>query len=142
MICASEDVGLANPNALLVAQAAYESVRVLGMPEARIILAEAVVIVASSPKSNSAYLAIDKALADVENTDTGSVPYHIRNAPASGMKDLGYAQGYKYPHDYPGHIVKQQYMPDAIKDKVYYEPGTLGYEKKITEYLNWVKDNT
>lgn len=142
LICASEDVGLANPNALLVAQAAYESVRVLGMPEARIILAEAVVIVASSPKSNSAYLAIDKALADVENTDTGSVPYHIRNAPASGMKDLGYAQGYKYPHDYPGHIVKQQYMPDAIKDKVYYEPGTLGYEKKITEYLNWVKDNT
>ncbi|MBO7426123.1 MAG: replication-associated recombination protein A [Clostridia bacterium] len=142
LICSSEDVGLANPNALLVAQAAYDAVRVLGMPEARILLAEAAVLVASSPKSNSTYLAIDKALADVEKIDTGTVPYHIRNAPASGMKDLGYAVGYKYPHDFPGHIVKQQYMPDAIKDNVYYEPTEIGYEKKISEYLRWVDENT
>ena len=142
LICSSEDVGLANPNALLVAQAAYDAVRVLGMPEARILLAEAAVLVASSPKSNSTYLAIDKALADVENIDTGSVPYHIRNAPANGMKELGYGVGYKYPHDFPGHIVKQQYMPDAVKDKVYYEPTDIGYEKKISDYLNWVQKNT
>lgn len=142
LICSSEDVGLANPNALLVAQAAYDAVRVLGMPEARILLAEAAVLVASSPKSNSTYLAIDKALADVEKIDTGTVPYHIRNAPANGMKDLGYAVGYKYPHDFPGHIVKQQYMPDAIKDKIYYEPTDIGYEKKISEYLRWVDENT
>lgn len=142
LICSSEDVGLANPNALLVAQAAYDAVRVLGMPEARILLAEAAVLVASSPKSNSTYLAIDKALADVEKIDTGTVPYHIRNAPAGGMKDLGYSVGYKYPHDFPGHIVKQQYMPDAIKDNVYYEPTVIGYEKKISEYLRWVDENT
>ncbi len=142
LICSSEDVGLANPNALLVAQAAYDAVRVLGMPEARILLAEAAVLVASSPKSNSTYLAIDKALADVEKIDTGTVPYHIRNAPAGGMKDLGYSVGYKYPHDFPGHIVKQQYMPDAIKDNVYYEPTEIGYEKKISEYLRWVDENT
>ena len=142
LICSSEDVGLANPNALLVAQAAYEAVRVLGMPEARIILSEAAIIVASSPKSNSAYLAIDNALSDVENTDTGSVPMHLRNAPAGGMKDLGYSVGYKYPHDFPGHIVKQQYMPDKVRDKVYYEPTDIGYEKKLAEYLKWVAENT
>lgn len=142
LICSSEDVGLANPNALLVAQAAYDAVRVLGMPEARILLSEACILVASSPKSNASYLAINKALEDVEKIDTGSVPYHIRNAPADGMKELGYSVGYKYPHDYPGHIVKQQYMPDVIKDKVYYEPTDIGYERKISDYLEWVKKNT
>ena len=79
---------------------------------------------------------------DVENIDTGVVHYHIRNAPASGMKDLGYSVGYKYPHDFPGHIVKQQYMPDNMVGKVYYEPTDIGYEHKISEYLKWVKDNT
>ncbi len=142
LICSSEDVGLANPNALLVAQAAYDAVRVLGMPEARILLSEACILVASSPKSNASYLAINKALEDVEKIDTGSVPYHIRNAPADGMKELGYSVGYKYPHDFPGHIVKQQYMPDAIKDKVYYEPTDIGYERKISDYLEWVRKNT
>ena len=142
LICSSEDVGLANPNALLVSQAAYDAVRVLGMPEARILLAEACIIVATSPKSNASYLAIDKALADVENKDTGSVPYHIRNAPASGMKDLGYGVGYKYPHDFPGHIVKQQYMPDIMQGTTYYDPTDIGYEKKIKEFIKWVKDNT
>ena len=142
MICASEDVGMANPNALLVAVAAYECARAVGMPEARIPLAEAAITVATSPKSNASYLAINKALEDVEKIDTGSVPYHIRNAPADGMKELGYSVGYKYPHDFPGHIVKQQYMPDAIKDKVYYEPTDIGYERKISDYLEWVRKNT
>ena len=139
MICAAEDVGLANPNALLVAVAAYQQAMAVGMPEARIALSEACIMVASSPKSNAAYLAVDKALDDVRNKDTGTVPMHLRNAPVEGMKDLGYKVGYKYPHDYPHHITDQQYMPDAMKDTVYYEPTTIGYEKKISEYLDFVK---
>jgi len=135
-------VGLANPNALLVAMAAYNAAASVGMPEARIPLAEACVIVASSPKSNASYLAIDKALDDVENTDTGVVPMHLRNAPASGMKDLGYSVGYKYPHDFPGHITAQQYMTDATLGRKYYEPTTIGYEKKIAEYLEYVRRMT
>ena len=139
LICAAEDVGLANPNALLVASAAYQAAASVGMPEARIPLAEACIIVASSPKSNAAYLAIDKALSDVRSGDTGSVPMHLRNAPAKGMEDLGYAVGYKYAHDYPGHVVKQQYMPDAVLGKKYYEPTDIGYEKRIAEYLDYVE---
>ncbi len=139
LICAAEDVGLANPNALLVASAAYQAAASVGMPEARIPLAEACIIVASSPKSNAAYLAIDKALSDVRLGDTGSVPMHLRNAPAKGMEDLGYAVGYKYAHDYPGHVVKQQYMPDAVLGKKYYEPTDIGYEKRIAEYLDYVE---
>lgn len=140
IICAAEDVGLANPNALLIANAAYQGIMQVGMPEARILLSEACIIVASSPKSNASYLAIDKALADVENKDTGSVPLHLRNAPAEGMKDLGYSIGYIYPHDYPGHMAKQQYMPDKMLGTTYYEPTDIGYEKKIAEYLKIVKD--
>ena len=139
LICAAEDVGLANPNALLVTSAAYQAAASVGMPEARIPLAEACIIVASSPKSNAAYLAIDKALSDVKSGDTGSVPMHLRNAPAKGMEDLGYAVGYKYAHDYPGHVVKQQYMPDAVLGKKYYEPTDIGYEKRIAEYLDYVE---
>ena len=139
LICAAEDVGLANPNALLVASAAYQAAASVGMPEARIPLAEACIIVASSPKSNAAYLAIDKALSDVKSGDTGSVPMHLCNAPAKGMEDLGYAVGYKYAHDYPGHVVKQQYMPDAVLGKKYYEPTDIGYEKRIAEYLDYVE---
>lgn len=119
-ICASEDVGLANPNALVVATSAMQAVHMIGMPEARIILAEAATYVAKSPKSNSVYLAIDRALEDVANNDTGTIPMHIRNAPAEGMKEHGYGQGYKYPHDYENHIVEQQYLPDKVKDKKYY----------------------
>ncbi|MBR3533222.1 MAG: replication-associated recombination protein A [Clostridiales bacterium] len=137
LICAAEDVGLANPNALLIASAAYQAVCAVGMPEARIPLAEACITVASSPKSNAAYLAVDKALADVRTGDTGTVPMHLRNAPAKGMEDLGYAVGYKYPHDYPGHVTKQQYLPDAVLDRRYYEPTDIGYEKKIKEYLDY-----
>ena len=142
LICACEDVGLANPNAILVADAAYHACASVGMPEARIPLAEACIMVAASPKSNSAYLAIDKALEDARNEDTGSVPMHLRNAPVTGMKDLGYSVGYKYPHDFPGHITSQQYMPDKMVGTVYYEPTDIGYEKKIDEYLKYVKKMT
>ncbi len=122
VICAAEDVGLANPNALVVANAAMQAVHQVGMPEARIILAEAVCVVANSRKSNSAYLAINNAIEDVHNMDVGEVPMHIRNAPVKEMEKDGYHVGYKYPHDYPGGIVEQQYLPDEIKDKKYYIP--------------------
>ena len=119
-ICAAEDVGLGNPNALVVANSAMQAVHTVGMPEARIILAEAAVYVAKSPKSNSVYLAIDKALEDVANNDTGTIPMHIRNAPVEGMNEHGYGVGYKYPHDFENHKVDQQYLPDKVKDKHYY----------------------
>lgn len=114
VICASEDVGLADPNALVVATSAMQAVNMVGMPEARIILSEAAIYVALAKKSNASYLAIDKALSDVRNKDTGEIPMHIRNAPAEGMKEFGYHEGYKYPHDYPGHWVEQQYLPDKM----------------------------
>ena len=122
VICASEDVGLANPNALVVANSAMQAVHMVGMPEARIILAEAAVYVANSKKSNATYLGIDKALEDVSSKDTGTIPMHIRNAPAEGMKNLGYSIGYKYPHDFPGHYVEQQYLPDKMLGTKYYVP--------------------
>ena len=117
VIAAAEDVGMANPNALVVAM---QSITMIGMPESRIILAEAAVYVATSPKSNAAYLGIDKALADVTTKDTGTIPMHIRNAPAEGMKNEGYGVGYKYPHDYPMHQVEQQYLPDKMLGTKYY----------------------
>ena len=120
VIAAAEDVGMANPNALEVATSAMQSITMIGMPEARIILAEAAVYVATSPKSNAAYLGIDKALADVTTKDTGTIPMHIRNAPAEGMKNDGYGVGYKYPHDYPMHQVEQQYLPDKMLGTKYY----------------------
>ena len=120
VIAAAEDVGMANPNALVVATSAMQAVTMVGMPEARIILAEATVYVATSKKSNAAYLGIDKALADVANKDTGIIPMHIRNAPAEGMLKEGYGVGYKYPHDYPNHWVEQQYLPDKMLGTKYY----------------------
>ena len=120
VICASEDVGMANPNALVVANSAMQAVHMVGMPEARIILSEAAIYVATSPKSNASYLAINKALEDVKTKDTGEVPMHIRNAPAEGMEQFGYHGGYKYPHDYPGHFVEQQYLPDKMLGTKYY----------------------
>ena len=126
VICASEDVGLADPNALVIATSAMQAVNMIGMPEARIILSEAASYVALAPKSNATYMAINNALEDVETKDTGEIPMHIRNAPAEGMKELGYHEGYKYPHDYPGHYVEQQYLPDKM----------LG-----TKYLDWEKDD-
>ena len=120
VIAASEDVGLANPNALVIATSAMQAAANVGMPEARIILAEAALYVALSKKSNCAYLAINKALEDVSTKDTGEIPMHIRNAPASGMSDFGYGIGYKYPHDYPNHQVEQQYLPDKMLGTKYY----------------------
>ena len=120
VISSSEDVGMANPNALVIANSAMQAVNMVGMPEARIILAEAAVYVANSPKSNASYLAINKALEDVKTKNTGEVPMHIRNAPIEGLRDLGYNEGYLYPHDFPGHYVEQQYLPDEMKDVKYY----------------------
>ena len=120
VICASEDVGMANPNALVVANSAMQAVHMVGMPEARIILAEAAIYVATSAKSNASYNAINKALEDVKTKDTGQVPMHIRNAPAEGMEQFGYHDGYKYPHDYPGHYIEQQYLPDKMVGTKYY----------------------
>ncbi len=120
VIAAAEDVGMANPNALVVATSAMQAVTMVGMPEARIILSQAAIYVATSKKSNASYLAINRALEDVEKMDTGEIPMHIRNAPATGMKQFGYGDGYKYPHDYPGHIVEQQYLPDKMLGVRYY----------------------
>ena len=120
VIAASEDVGMANPNALVVATSAMQAVTMVGMPEARIILSEAATYVATSPKSNATYLGINRALEDVETKDTGTIPMHIRNAPVEGMEQEGYAVGYKYPHDFPGHWVEQQYLPDKMLGTKYY----------------------
>ena len=122
VISAAEDIGLANPNALLLANAAFDAVNKIGWPEGRIPLAEATVYLATSEKSNSAYLAIDKALDLVRRTGNHPVPLHLRNAPTKLMADLGYHDGYLYPHDYPGHYVAQQYMPDALKGQQIWQP--------------------
>ena len=121
VIAAAEDVGLANPNALVVANAAMQAIQTIGMPEGRIILSEAAIYVALSKKSNASYLAINKALEDVSTKDTGEIPMHIRNAEIKGMENFGYGQGYKYPHDYPGHVVEQQYLPDKMLGTKYFE---------------------
>ncbi len=120
VICASEDVGMANPNALVVATSAMQAVNMVGMPEARIILSEAAIYVATSKKSNASYLAINRALEDVANKDTGTIPMHIRNAPVEQMKNFGYHKGYLYPHNFPGHYVEQQYLPDKMIGTKYY----------------------
>ena len=134
VIAASEDVGMANPMALVVASSAMQAVHQVGMPEARIILSEAAIYVATSKKSNASYNAINSALEDVKNKDTGTIPMHIRNAPIEDMKKEGYHVGYKYPHDYPGHYVEQQYLPDKMLGTKYYIPDenidTSEYQKK------------
>ncbi len=122
IISAAEDVGLANPKALVLANSAMEAVNKVGMPEARIILAEAAIYNANSKKSNASYNAINSALEDVENKDTGTIPMHIRNCVAEGMEKEGYHVGYKYPHDYPNHWVEQQYLPDKMLDTQYFIP--------------------
>ena len=121
VISASEDIGLANPNALLLANAAFDAVQKIGWPEGRIPLAEATVYLATSPKSNSAYNAINAAVENVRHTGNLPVPLHLRNAPTELMADLGYSDGYKYPHDFPGHYVQQQYMPDALMDTRFFQ---------------------
>ena len=139
VISAAEDIGLANPNALLLANAAFDAVMKIGWPEGRIPLAEATVYLATSPKSNSAYLGVDAALELVKKTGNQPVPLPIRNAPTQLMKDLGYHDGYKYPHDYAHHWVKQQYLPDDVKDRHYYVPGENKTEQATKEYWEKIK---
>jgi len=142
IIAASEDVGMANPVALQVAVAAAEAVRMIGMPEGRIILAHAAVCVATSPKSNASYVGIDSALEDVGSKNTGDVPMHLRNAPAKGMKDLGYGAGYKYAHAFPGNIVEQDYLPKEMLGTIYYKPTLNGYEERINKWLEKRREDT
>ena len=140
-ILAAEDIGLANPNALLMADATFRIVHSIGMPEARIPLSECAVYLASSPKSNSAYLAIDGALAAVQEDKTAPVPLYLRNAPTSLMKELGYSDGYKYAHDFAGHFVDQEFMPESMQGKVFYAPQSNPQEDRLKSYLQacWPK---
>lgn len=136
VISASEDIGLANPNALLLANAAFDAVMKIGWPEGRIPLAEATVYLASSPKSNSAYKAINQALELVRNTGNLSVPLHLRNAPTKLMKELGYGENYKYAHDYENHFVEQQFLPDDLQKTRIWQPQPNAQEQKLKEHLN------
>ena len=135
LILASEDVGLANPNAALLAQACFNAVHQVGMPEARIILAETCIYLATSPKSNSAYMAIDTALEMVSKGTPLPVPLHLRNAPTSLMKDLGYAKDYKYAHAFEGNFVDQEFLPEEISGTRFYEPGENTKENSLREHL-------
>ncbi len=141
LICAAEDVGMANPQALVVANAAAQAVHQVGMPEAQIILSEAVIYVASSPKSNSACNAIFAANEVVRSTVTAKVPAHLQDAHYKGSAKLGHGIGYKYAHDYPNHYVKQQYLPDGLEDNRFYEPGDLGYEVEVKNYFKKIKED-
>ena len=138
VICAAEDIGLANPNALLLANAAFDAVMKIGWPEGRIPLAEAAVYLATSPKSNSAYLGIDAALGLVRQTGNQPVPLPIRNAPTELMKELGYHDGYQYPHDFPGHFIPQQYMPDAlVNERLWHGQHNPTEEKMYQRMVNY-----
>ena len=140
MICASEDVGNADPNALVVATSAAMAAERIGMPEAQIILAQAVNYVASAPKSNASYLSIGRAMEYVAAHKTAPVPAHLRDAHYKGAAKLGHGEGYLYAHDYPNHYVKQQYLPDELKGVRFYEPEDIGYESQIKEYFRQIKE--
>ena len=134
-ILAAEDIGLANPNALLLANSTFQIVHAIGMPEARIPLSECAIYLASSPKSNSAYMAISAALEAAAADKSAPVPLHLRNAPTKLMEELGYADGYKYAHDFPGHFVDQEFLPDAFRGRVFYEPQDNRHEDTLKAYL-------
>jgi len=134
VIFASEDIGNASPTALSIALSALNAVEKIGMPESRIILSQCACFLASSPKSNSSYVAINKALEFVESNSI-EIPYHLRNAPTSLMREMGNSKGYKYPHDYPGSYVKEKYLPDNASDLALYNPTENGSEKNIKERL-------
>ncbi len=140
MICASEDVGMADPNAIVVAQAAAAVAERVGLPEARIPLAEAAIYVATAPKSNASYCAINAALEYVRTHETGEVPNYLKDASYAGAKNLNHGIGYLYAHDFPGHYVKQQYLPDEAKDEVFFTPGENGYEQKIRHYMDYINN--
>lgn len=135
IILASEDIGNADPQALVVATSAFTAVDYIGMPEARIVLAQAAAYLAAAPKSNAAYKAIEEAISDVQETELEPVPLHLRNAPTRLMEEMGYAAGYKYPHNYPGNFVIQDYLPQKLEGKIYYRPSENGCEKRIKERL-------
>lgn len=139
MICASEDVGNADPNALVVAVSAAQAVERIGMPESQIILSQAAAYVATAPKSNAAYMGIAKAMKTVADTRTMSVPAHLQDRHYKGAEKLGHGLGYKYAHDYPNHYVTQQYLPDGMEGMRFYEPSENGYEKKIREHMEFIK---
>jgi putative ATPase len=140
-ILAAEDVGLANPNALLLANSCFQIVHTIGMPEARIPLAECTIYLASSAKSNSAYMAINEALAVAKETQTASVPLYLRNAPTQLMEELGYSDGYKYAHDYPGHFADLEFMPEELSGHTFYEPADNKHEDGLRSRLEalWPK---
>lgn len=138
IISASEDIGLANPNAMLIANACFDAINNIGMPEARIPLAETTIYLATSPKSNSAYLAINAAMQKVKETGNLPVPLHLRNAPTKLMKNLNYGVNYKYAHDYPNHFVKQQYLPDALTDTKFYQHAENPKEEQIAKWMNFL----
>jgi len=141
IVLASEDIGNADPYALTLATSTFTAVNYIGMPEARLVLSQAATYLASCPKSNASYMAISEASGDVEKTGELGVPLHLRNAPTNLMKEMDYGKEYKYSHDYEGHFTHQQYMPDELKDKVYYKPADIGAESKIKERLkNWWKN--
>lgn len=142
MISASEDVGNADPNALTVAVSAAQAVERVGMPEAQIILAQAVTYVACAPKSNASCMAVFDAMDTVRNTKTAPIPVHLQDAHYKGAQKLGHGDGYLYAHDYPNHYVKQQYLPDGLTDCHFYEPTENGYEKNIKEHLRFLKENS
>lgn len=135
LILAAEDIGLANPNALLIAQACFESINVIGWPESRIVIAETVIYLATSPKSNAAYMAIESALGQVRETGDLPVPLHIRNAPTKLMKNIGYGKDYKYAHSYEGNFIKDNFLPDALKGTIFYEPGSNSREEELRKKL-------
>jgi putative ATPase len=141
VVLASEDIGNADPHALVLATSCFTAIEMVGMPEARIILAQTAAYLASAPKSNASYVAVEQALEDVRRLPNLSVPLHLRNAPTKLMKELGYGAEYKYSHDYKGNFEEQQYLPDNLKEKIYYRPGENGKEREIRERLNslWKK---
>lgn len=141
MICASEDVGNADPNALLVAVAAAQAIERIGMPEAKIILSQAVTYVATAPKSNASYMAVNKAYDIVKDTKTAKIPAHLQDSHYKGAAKLGHGMGYMYAHDYPNHYVKQQYLPEGLEDIILYEPSEIGYEKKISEHMKRLRES-
>lgn len=142
MICASEDVGNADPQALTVAVSASQAVERIGMPEAEIILAQAVAYVATAPKSNAAVCAIGEAMEAVRNQKTMPVPVHLQDAHYKGSAKLGHGEGYRYAHDYPNHYVRQQYLPDGMEGQTFYHPSSNGYEKQIREHMQFLHEST
>ena len=141
VVLASEDIGNASPNGLVLAEAAFEAVHKIGMPEARIILAQCTTYLASCPKSNAAYLAVDEALSYVKKNPIYPVPLHLRNAPTKLMKDLQYGKEYKYPHSYENHFLQEDYLPEEMKDIQFYKPTENGQEKSLKERLKFFWKN-